>query len=237
VADRSAGRRCWGITAEWRRCRRRGNWYFFCNEHRWQWPIWIKSSSRKILTVVSFVAAIFAIYSYLFPTIPTKGVLVPDNLPRPSTSCGNIPSDNTVIILGNSAIYGLIEYPYDIIRIAGESILSIDKRKNKYFISAKTFSSDGRIVAKIENNEFIINPNNYFHKKGTTKHRFVVYDQQDRKVTDIHLLNSKAIKVLGIFTPRNRYPIFIEEDKMEFNTRVFKNVCIGWATEAAIIIN
>ena len=121
---------------------------------------------------------------------------MPDNAPTPPTRCSDISPDDVILFLGNSVLRQKNRYPLNIIKVPGESIFSINKTKDGYFISLKVFSSDGRIVAEIENNEFLINHNNYLSIKQPTKHTLVVRDQQGKKVLDFYFINPKAMKIL-----------------------------------------
>ena len=49
--------RCWGITRNLHRCKRTGDWTFFCDEHQRQWIGWL-------FTLVSLIAAILGILGY-----------------------------------------------------------------------------------------------------------------------------------------------------------------------------
>ena len=55
--------RCWGITRNLHRCKRTGDWQFFCPEHQRQWIGWL-------FTSVSLIAAILGILSYFSPPLP-----------------------------------------------------------------------------------------------------------------------------------------------------------------------
>ncbi len=160
------------------------------------------------------------------------GVLVPDNAPTPPYNCGAVPPDAMILFLGNSVAYQIKPFPIDIFTVAGKSFLSIDNIIDKLFISAKIFSSDSKIVAEIKYNKFYINPNNYFYIERPNKHTLVVYDQQSRKVLDIYFINSKTVKILGIFNIPNRMPIVIEEEKQKIGIATSENSCFRQAVGA-----
>jgi len=75
---------------------------------------------------------------------------------------------------------------------------SISKDSNGLLISAIVRSLDGRIVAKIHNNEWILNPNNYF-RKNFDKSALEVIDEYDIPVLQIEYLSENQLKLGGIF--------------------------------------
>jgi hypothetical protein len=217
--------RCWGRTINGRRCGRYGDWYIFCHDHKWQWLKWLKYP----FIVLATLASIYGGYKLLFPTSETKGVLIPDNATTPPYDCGAVPPDAMIIFLGNSVAYQINPFPINIFTVAGQSFLSIDKIKDNLYISAKIFSYDSKILAEIRDNIFYINPNNYFRIERPNKHTLVVYDQQSRKVLDIYFINSKSVKILGIFNIPNRIPIVIEEEKQKIEGGTYEKNCFGHA--------
>jgi len=87
-------------------------------------------------------------------------------------------------------------------------------RDGGMLVNAKIFSLDGRIVADIENNEFHINPNNYFRQERPDNHRLIVYDQQGVAVLNVHYLNRKAVRILGTFLRPGYEPVVVREDSV-----------------------
>ena len=94
----------------------------------------------------------------------TSGLLVPANEPTPINPCGEIPTDALLVLLGNSGSWGT-RFPQTIIMINDEPMLTMDQIAGRIAVSGKFFSRDGKIVAELRDNEFNINPNNYFRKK------------------------------------------------------------------------
>src|SRR5213594_4351079 len=89
----------------------------------------------------------------------TGGTLRPARDPNPPTpaSCEKVPDDAMRIYLGSSM--GWTTNPTcTIVRVAGESLLQIERQKDGMFVNAKIFSQDKRIVAEVKNNKFYINP-------------------------------------------------------------------------------
>ncbi|HEX4486040.1 MAG TPA: hypothetical protein VH088_07230, partial [Terriglobales bacterium] len=62
-------------------------------------------------------------------------------------------------------------------------------------VSLAVLSSDGRVVARLDKNRFVVNASNYLEKRQTDLSRMVVVDQFDTEVLDIWYLNPRAIKV------------------------------------------
>jgi hypothetical protein len=155
----------------------------------------------------------------------THGVLLPANDPSPLSPCGKIPSDAITLFLGNSAVFNNV-FPHTVLMVHGESILSIGKIGPGMTVSAKVFSADGRIIAAIVDNEFFINPNNFFRRERPDKSTLVVFDQGDREVLRVRYLNPSAIKILGIFNFPEIAPIVIKENQQVIGDR-FSAFCFG----------
>src|SRR5216683_3003548 len=62
----SVQRRCWGLAANLHRCRRVGQWRFFCHEHSRQPLIWIFIG---IFTIGAALATYYGLYLTLHPSI------------------------------------------------------------------------------------------------------------------------------------------------------------------------
>ena len=142
-----------------------------------------------------------------------SGLLLPANDPTPDNPCGHGPPPNgaMLILLGNSASVNPW-FPHTVISAKGEDILTMDKKNNQIAVSVKIFGKDGRIVAELRNNEFSINPNNYFRKERPDKSTLIVYDQEDNKVLDVRFLNSTTIRFLGILNyPNSTEPLVISQ--------------------------
>src|SRR5581483_2676063 len=150
------------------------------------------------------------------------GLLLPDNRPTPDNPCHEIPNDAVAILLGRSAAYASV-FPHTVLRIRGDDVLTMNRLGNQMAISAKVFSTDGRIIAEIRDNEFSINPNNYFRKERPNRHTLRVFDQQNRKVLDVDFINPRAIRFSGIFNYPNRPFVISETEGIGANTICFGN--------------
>jgi hypothetical protein len=154
------------------------------------------------------------------------GVLKPGNEPQPQHPCHEMPDGAFVILLGNSASYTTM-FPHTILEIRGEEILSVSKSDEGLLLSGKVFSRDGRIVAQLIDNEFFINPNNYFRKDRPDQTSLVVYDQRSREVLRVHFINPSTMKVLGVFHYPGTQPVIIREEFQMIGTIRMSRTCFG----------
>lgn len=160
----------------------------------------------------------------------TSGFLVPGDEPTPPNRCTNgpfpLPKDAMLVILGNSASWGT-SFPQTVIKIGNDRMLTMDEIAGQIKLSGKFFSSDGRIVAELKDNEFFINPNNYFRKKRPDSHSLVVYDQQGVEVLNARFINSHTMKITGVI----RHPLTTVE--ISETRGIFRNtICTGEAGDA-----
>lgn len=149
------------------------------------------------------------------------GLLQPADEPTPKNPCREIPQNSLAIILGNSAAYSSSP-THTVIMIKGETVLSFERAGEEIAISARVFSKDRKIVAEIRENEFFINPNNYFRSERPDTHSLRVFDQEGRKVLDVRFINRRAIRFLGIFSHPGREVVISETEGLFANT-----ICFG----------
>lgn len=164
-----------------------------------------------------------------------RGLLTPANDPDPSSSCTSSPLNdpNAVgIFFGSSAAWITIP-KHIVLKIKESELLSISRSKEGVRVSAEIYSKDGRIVAQIIDNEFHINPNNYFRIDRQDRHSLVVYDQYKNQVLSVRFLNPHAIKVIGIFYYHYGPPVFIGEQEVRIGERTISTLC-NWNTSISM---
>jgi hypothetical protein len=128
-----------------------------------------------------------------------EGLLTPANEPTPENVCSSFVPDGAMLLLvGNSATFAT-KSSETVIQIGNENMLVMEKISGRIAISAKLFSSDGRIVAQLDKNQFFINPNNYFRKEiSADGHSLVVLDQSGIEVLNVRFLNPTTLSFLGV---------------------------------------
>lgn len=155
----------------------------------------------------------------------TSGFLLPGSTRLPEGRA-QIPEGAIAIFLGNSLAY-TTSFPHTVIEVGGVPVLVIDKSKEGIAIFAKLFSEDGRIVAELKDNQFYVNPNNYFRIERPNDHALIVYDQRGQQALNVEFLNPFAIKLLGKFYFPHRQPIIIEEEWMSYGGIRMSNNIFG----------
>lgn len=156
------------------------------------------------------------------------GILIPANDPSPPNPCGVLPEAAVTMILGNMYAW-TTHFPMTVLWAHGHELITIGKTDDGLSVSAKVFSADGRIVADLEDNEFHVNPNNYFKVKRPDRSTLIVYDQQDRSVLRVRYLNPKTIRFSGIFHyPPQFVPLVVDEEKVRLRSvEQAKAICAG----------
>jgi len=147
-----------------------------------------------------------------------KGLLVPGDEPDPPlpSSCYRVhpvPPDALRVYLSGNAGYTAADQ-VTVLSVKGTDLLDLRRTSTGLAINAKTFSEDGKIVAEIIDNQFYINPNNFFRMERPDSHSIIVYDIRDRKVLDIRYINSHSVKVLGMFQVPGVTPLIIDEAQL-----------------------
>lgn len=156
----------------------------------------------------------------------TSGKLTPDKKPLPPNACTTVPPNAIALFLGNSVAY-TSSFPHSVIEVGNEKLLTINKKGTKIIISARFFSRDNRIVGELKDNQFYINPNNYFRIEKPNEHSLIVYDQEGNQAINVEFLNPSAIKLLGRFYLPKRSPIIIEEELLTLGSNKISKFCFG----------
>jgi hypothetical protein len=145
-------------------------------------------------------------------------------------------AEDFMVFLGSSLGYTKT-FPWRVVTAAGEDLLLLNKNKIGVSISGKFLSSDGKIIATIENNKFRINERNYFEIKRPNKHSLIVYDQEGTKALDIYYLNPNVVKILGVFRQMNTPPLIVNEDEIIFGSNILKMQCYGRPSRGFLSLN
>jgi len=88
---------------------------------------------------------------------------------------------------------------------------SIKRASDGLLISAIIHSLDGKVIAKIQNNEWVLNPNNYF-QKNFDKSALEVIDEYDIPILQVEYIDKNRIKIGGIFHLEEREILEIYPD-------------------------
>jgi hypothetical protein len=132
-------------------------------------------------------------------------LLVPADDPLPSTAQygfrlegTNSESTHPVFVrLGMNLIETRKTNPLPIIRWNGTNLLSVQVTEDGASVSGQFRSDDGRIVALLESNRFVLG-SEAFNPRRPDKHTLIVYDQRNREVLSIRFMNKSSFDVGGV---------------------------------------
>jgi hypothetical protein len=135
-------------------------------------------------------------------TRTNTGLLIPGTKPTP-TRLSNVSSDaKFAILMGADCLCFAKEFPHVVINQNGEDMMVIGKEEDDFWLNAKMFSSDGRIIAEVIRNTFTINDRNCFRIERSP-HRLVVFNEEARPIIDLELLNKTCASLRGHFYLRH----------------------------------
>jgi hypothetical protein len=123
------------------------------------------------------------------------------------------------MLLGGFVFYAKI-LPHDFILVGDESMLSLGKKGNDLWMSAKLFDSQGIIVVEIVENQFFLNKDNYF-RIDRTPNRLVVYSKEAIPVIDLEYLNPTTFRLSGNWFIRNKTHLIASKDALEIDKKKF----------------
>jgi len=192
--------KCWDITKQLRFCRNSAGEGWFCDTH---------AAQPKYFLVTALGAIVFSYVAGLIPNPwESKGTIVPDPLsqqvgslkPKHPTTYGadgtfpgGVATDQRSQVIAVQVSDGAIVQPFG--RYAPFSVRST---KDGILISAVIHSLDGKIIAKIHDNEWVLNPNNFF-QKNFDRSALEVIDEYDIPVLQVEYLDENRLKIGGVF--------------------------------------
>lgn len=139
-------------------------------------------------------------------------------------------SGNIVIVANSAMLFSSNEYAPIIIR--SKPAIEVSVKNGELRVSASVFSSDHRIIAKVEENKVDVNSNNYF-KVGDSddSHTFQVIDQYDKEVLYVHFANPHEIYIRGIFGFQGERWVEVTNDRIvsgegETSGNAYSGACI-----------
>ena len=124
---------------------------------------------------------------------PNTGLLVPGTKPIPDHVTSLPSGGEFIILMGADCLCSAKEFPHTVINQMGEDMMVVGKDGDNFWLNAKMFSSDGRIIAEITRNTFTINEKNCFRIERNP-HRLIVFNDEARPVIDLELLNKTCAR-------------------------------------------
>jgi hypothetical protein len=130
-----------------------------------------------------------------------NGQLIPANEKTPPNACPPVPSDGAIVMVGdlkaqNASVFS--KFPHTIIVSERRGpVLVVDKTPSgSLALVLDLRSNDGKIIARIDKNGFVLNRNNYLEVKRD-KSSLIIIDEYGTEVLNIRYINSRAIAVSG----------------------------------------
>jgi len=140
-----------------------------------------------------------------------------------------IPNDHIALFIGGEVVVEN-NFPQTILKVLDKPVLVVDKNDNgQLAVSMDVYDSDPnpRLIARIENNKFRINPNDIFDMKlSPDKSRLEVIDQHGTAALDIQYLNKNAVRIKAIlYFPGVSVPLIIGDTEIIWRQRKIYNNC------------
>lgn|GEM_PF-4019557 len=162
------------------------------------------------------------------------GWLAPSNRPDPATRCKrDWPSANAPRLYLGTSVFSAEVFPHAVVQVGSERIMLDRDADNHIALSANLFSSDGKIVATLDHNEFTINANNYFRMSRPSLSDLTVFDQYNHEVLSLHYLNPFAIRMTGVFAYPRHKSVRITQQDLYIGTERIDGMCSNGATTMA----
>ncbi len=142
-----------------------------------------------------------------------NGSLVPASDPTPTNACSDSPvlkqNDYTILFGSDAAIFR--KFPHTVIAVHRTVSLlwfTLDK-DGGIEVNADIHSPDMRLVAKLRNNHFEINPNEIFTKERPDFSTLRITDSYGNAVLNVRFMNPHTLSVTGVLFYPGVPPIVI----------------------------
>ena len=147
-----------------------------------------------------------------------SGDLIAGNDPMPSNPCREpiIPTPSAVVVFYGKSAAWADRFPFAAIKIHGETILAFHKRDDGVAIDAIVKGSDGRLIAKISKNAYVVNRNNTLRMIRPDRSTLIVEDERGRQALNVRHLNRRAVKITGLLYYGPGLAITITDELMIF---------------------
>jgi hypothetical protein len=151
--------------------------------------------------VIGLIGLAFAIYTSnstnYVPVI--TGVITPSNEPNiQSNSHCVIPANVAKLYLGSNVFYWEHAQKSIAVLFYGQNLITINIKPEGLSINATIYREDGRLVAQITDNKFVINPNQYFQLRSRDQHELRVEGKDSTLLLYVRYLNEKTFLFEGI---------------------------------------
>lgn len=156
-------------------------------------------------------------------------VLTPGNLPQPpGPSFSQVPLEERpkatdYLVYFGTNVSWFNGFPHTILQLSGVPMLTIDKDKsgNVFIKTLKVFDKNGKIITRVEDNGFWVTGSS--RKVRPNKSVLQVFDDEDRQVLSLTLLNRRCIELEGAFYRPGSKSVIITKNYMEVNGDYWSN--------------
>jgi hypothetical protein len=129
-----------------------------------------------------------------------RGKLVPGNDPTPANNCPAPQAGEIVLMLGNEGQHNaalVSQFPHVVLLSNSRGpIVSLERDGNLIAVLLDMRSDDGKIIARLDSNGWVVNRNNVLSSNKDT-HSLEVLDEYGSEVLLIRYLNPQAISIKG----------------------------------------
>lgn len=121
---------------------------------------------------------------------------------------------------GNLVVNESPTRPIPLVRSSGENLLELFISTNGACVSGKFFDKEGKIVARLESNKFVVNRLNFLDLKfSRDRSELTIKDQSDVEVLNIKYLNPSAFLFSGMIRARDGGEAKITRTNIILNTK------------------
>ncbi|HZL77880.1 MAG TPA: hypothetical protein VFC17_03435 [Candidatus Limnocylindrales bacterium] len=154
-----------------------------------------------------------------------SGILTPDNEPDPTPF--DVPNGAVKIFLGNVRSYSsAMDADHIVLFVRTNKVVWFRRTHNGLYFSADIFRSNERGVAKIRDNRWEVNPNNYYEILTNTPHELKVTDK-DGVLLRCRYLNENAVQIEGRFQFSDFPSVVITTNQIFVGARPFSSPMFG----------
>jgi hypothetical protein len=174
------------------------------NRDRWR-SRWYRFGLPLLFFLPAFLAIMYGTYTLQVKAelSQLEGRLYPADDPDPPGPCP-VTGTELALYFGRMAVVA-DRFPLTVIKIASKPAVVMDRNADGSLnLTLDVRSSDGRIIARLQHNGFVINQNNYLSMERKDRSSLLVKDQHGNEVLSARYMNPHAFRLSAYFVSEGR---------------------------------
>lgn len=151
-----------------------------------------------------------------------RGWLLPGTDPLPKTACTPDPNmqqgDWLFVTVAGGGVFTISKQKIVVLTIGDHPTIIMERGPSGLMLDVDMFNENGKRAVLIEQNDWRAIPGRFSYLKRPDPHTLVVYGENDREMLWVRYMNSKTVKIKGVFHKMGEtMPIIISDDTISMS--------------------